>query len=687
MLSDLRFALRLLWKDRSYSLTALLTLALCIGANAAIFSVVRSVLLRPLPIPESDRVLLIYNSYPNAGAPRAQAAVPDYFDRRERMDVFTEQAVFRREGMTFQGTSGAERIQALRVTPSFMRLTGAQPVKGRIFREEEGEEGQQRRVLLTYGFWQSHFGSDPDIVGREIRMSGEMWSIVGVLPAKFTFLWKDIDLFVPAAFTAKEKSDDSRHSNNWNFIGRLKPGATLAQAQQQVNAINAQNDERFPQFHQILKDAGYKAVVVSLQDDLVRDVRPVLYLLWGGVLLVLLIGCVNIANLTLVRANGRARELATRHAIGASIGRLARQLFTETTLLALAGAGLGLFAGWSGLRALASVDFDALPRAFEISLDPVSVSIVIVVAVVVGLLLGLLPVLRLFRLNATTALRDADRGGTGGRAATFVRRALATTQVAIAFVLLIGAALLFASFRAALNIDVGFDPRGVVTAVVSLPKSAYGDDPALVTFADRLLPALRSQPGVEAAGITSLIPFGNDFNSSVILAEGYVMKPGESLISPMQGIVSDGYFETMKVPLMKGRYFTPADTADVPARRHRRRAAGEEVLARQRSDRPPDVLAGESQRPAQGRQEHQVHHRRRRREGSDDDGAGRGFPTGGRVLLPVPAIAGQRIRRRGADAARGAGAHGRAAQAGGGDRSRPAPSTASRRWRACSTTR
>jgi predicted permease len=561
MLSDLRFAIRLLLKDRSFSLTALLTLAICIGANTAIFSIVRSVVLRPLPMPNSDQVVLIYNSYPNAGAPRAQAAVPDYFDRRERMTVFTEQALFRRQGMTYAATSGAERIQAIRATPSLFRLAAVQPLEGRIFNDDDGEVGRDRKVLLGYAFWSSRFGGDRAAIGRDIRLNGETYAIVGVLPKAFTFLWNDIDLFVPASFTPEEKSDDSRHSNNWTFVGRLRPGATVEQAQQQVNAVNAQNDERFPQFRKILKDAGYGSFAVRLQDDVIREVRPVLYLLWGGVLLVLLIGCVNIANLVLVRTGARAREMATRHAIGASVGRLGRQLLTESTLLAVTGAILGVFAGWYALRALSVQQLDQLPRGFEVALDPVSVALVLGSALVVGVLLGVMPIARISRMNATTALRDADRGGTSGRAASLLRRGLATAQVAIAFILLIGAGLLFVSFRAAMGLDVGFDPRGVVTAVISLPASAYKDDPAQAAFADRLLPALRARPGVEAAGVTSLIPFGNDFNSSVILAEGYVMKPGESLISPMQGTVSDGYFEAMKIPLVKGRVFNASDTA------------------------------------------------------------------------------------------------------------------------------
>jgi predicted permease len=564
MRQDLGFALRLLIRDRTFTLAALLTLTLTIGANTIVFSIVRSVLFRPLPIPDSDRVVLIYNAYPNAGAPRASAAVPDYFDRRERTDVFEEQALYRREGVTHGDVAGAQRIQSVRATPSFFRLVGARPLQGRIFLEEEGEEGRHRSVLLSYGFWKERFGGDPAAIGRDLRLNGIGHTIVGVLPPDFRFLYYDVDVWVPAAFTARERSDEGRHSNNWTMIARLKPGATLSQAQQQIDAVNAHNHERFPELRQVLSDAGFHTGVVLLQDDVVRDVRPVLYLLWGGVIFVLLIGCVNLTNLVMVRSSVRSREMATRHAIGASVGRLGRQLFTETTLLALIGGALGVLAGWWILRSIAALRLDPLPRGHEIQLDPMSVAVVLGLATVVGLAIGMLPAIRLGRMDLSAGLREEGRSGTRGRGASLLRRALATAQVAIAFVLLVGAGLMFASFRAAARIDLGFQPAGVVTALISLPGASYADDAALVGFSTRLLGELRSQPGVEHAGLTSIIPFSGEVNSSVILAEGYVMKPGESLLAPMRTTVSEGYFETMRIPLKRGRYFTAGDTADAP---------------------------------------------------------------------------------------------------------------------------
>ncbi len=562
LLTDLRFGTRLLLKDRSFAAAALLTLAVCIGANAAIYSVVRSVLLSPLPVPESDRLVLMYNSYPKAGAVLGSTGVPDYYDRLREMTVFNEQALYRRQGYTLSGEGSADRLQAVRGTPSFYRITGVQPVRGRIFRDDEGEEGQDQKVILGHTMWRERFGGDEKIVGRTIRLSGQPYEVVGVMPAGFKYLWDDIDLYVPAAFTAREKSDDSRHSNNWTMIARLKPGATLAQAQEQLHALNARNDERFPQFRQILKDAGFTSITVKLQEHIVGDVRAILYLLWGGVLFVLLIGCVNIANLVIVRSHARSREMATRHAIGAGFGRLSRQLFTESVLLAAVGGVLGLAVGWWALRGITGLVLDQLPRGHEIRLDLMSAAAIFGLSLAVGVLIGLVPVIRLRRTNLNTTLREEGRGGTSGRGAMLVRRALATAQVAIACVLLIGAGLLLASFRAVLNLETGFDPSNVVTAAISLPRATYGTDPAVRTFTERMLASIRSIPGVEAAGTTTQMPFGSDSSDSVILAEGYTMAPGESLISPRQTWVSDGYFEALKIPLVKGRYFDRRDAAD-----------------------------------------------------------------------------------------------------------------------------
>lgn len=564
LLQDVRFAIRLLIKDRSFTITAFLTLAICIGANTAMFGIVRSVLMKPLPFSESSRIVLAYNSYPNAGAPRVGAAVPDYFDRITAVPALETQALFRRENMTFGDESGAERLNSVRATTSFFHLVRVEPVKGRLFTDDEGEVGKTQKALLSYGFAVRKFGGPEGAVGKSIRLNGNAFDVVGVLPESFSFLQPDTDIYVPAAFPPAQRADDQRHSNNWQFVGRLTKSATISQVQQQIDALNAQNDTKFPEFHQILKDAKFHTVVVNLQDDLVRDVKSVLYLLWGGVAFVLLIGCVNIANLVMVRASGRSREMATRHAIGGDLVRLARQLLTETTLLAVAGGAGGLFLGWWALKSVAKLNLDQLPRGYEIALDPIVIAVIAAISVAVGLLIGVVPVIRLWRIKLDVELREESRGGTSSRRANLLRRSLATAQVALALVLLIGAGLLLASFQAIMRLDLGFEPANVMTGSVNLPQTSYKDEASLIAFEQRALQAIRAIPGVEAAGTTSLIPFGGNNSNSVILAEGYEMKPGESLIAPTQVITAGDYFKAMHIKLLRGRFFDERDAPDAP---------------------------------------------------------------------------------------------------------------------------
>jgi len=557
--SDLKYAAKLLWKDRGFSATAVLTLAVCIGAHAAIFSIVQSVLLKPLPFPESDRILLMYNSYPNVGVARAATGVPDYYDRLREVDVFEEQALYDFVGRTIGEAGSPQRVRGLSVTPSFFRLLRAEPLRGRNFSEEEGEVGNEKKAILSYGLWQQQFAGDEKVLGRELRVNGVPHTIVGVMPEQFLFLSPEVELWTPLAFTAEEKSDDSRHSNNWEMLVRLKPGANLTQAQMQIDALNARNRERFPQFKEILDNARFHTVVVPFQEELVKDIRGTVYLLWGGVAFVLLIGCVNAANLVLVRSHVRLRELAMRQALGAGRFRLARQLVTETLLLTLVGGVLGLLTGYGVLRLLARLGIAQIPRGAEIAMDGAAVGYTLGLALAIGVLMGLVAVFHVLGGDLTSVLHEEGRSATGSRGLRLVRRALVVTQVAFALVLLVGAGLLLASFRRVLAVDPGFRPQGVLTASVNLPASRYPEVVERRVFVSRALEKIRSLPGVSAAGATDTIPLGGNYNDSVILAEGYQMAPGESLISPAKYVASPGYFEAMGIPLVRGRLFSEGD--------------------------------------------------------------------------------------------------------------------------------
>lgn len=562
LLHDLKFAARQLVKDRGFLLTAGLTLALCIGANTTIFSVVSSVILQPLPVPEPERLVTMWNAYPGAmgGEGRGSNSAPDFFDRRALTDVFEEVASSDGRGYSLEIEGTPQRIRGREVTPSFFPLLRAHAALGRTFGEEEGEPGNERVVVLSHGLWQQLYGGDPSAVGTDLRMDGRAFTIIGVMPEGFAFLDERVRLWTPLAYSQEQRQQ--YHSNSWQMVARLAPGVTVAQAQAQIDALNARNMDQMPDLKPLLLDAGYHTPVVPLQEDLVRDVRSLLFLLWGAVALVLLIGCVNVANLVLVRSTARARELATRFALGARRGRVVRLLLAESVLLTLAGGAAGLAVGLAGLRALRWLGLEELPRAGQIHLDATAVAFTFGLALVVAALVTLIPLASVLRVSLTAVFRQEGRSGTAGRGMRLLRKGLVAVQVALAVVLLVGAGLLMASFRQLLAVDTGFEPAGVLTGTVALSSARYPEEADLQLFAEEALTRIRALPGVEAAGITSQIPFGGSYSDSVIFAEGYVMRPGESAISPFRSIITPGYFETMGIELKKGRAFDGRDTAD-----------------------------------------------------------------------------------------------------------------------------
>jgi predicted permease len=562
LIQDLRYATKLLWKEKAFSATVLLTLALCVGANAAIFGVIRTVLLDPLPFDQPDRLVRVTNSYPNAGVERASNSGPDYFFRRERIGAFQEVAAYQYWGHTIGEEGAPSRVRSLRVTPSLFPLLGVRPLLGRTFTEDEDEPATAQKVILSHGYWQERFGGDPGAVGADLRVDGRPFTVVGVLPASFRFLGeRDNQIYVPIPFEPVERTVERLHSNNYEMIARLAPGATAEQAVAEIGAMDAALVEEIPipNARQVLEDAGYTVIVRDLKADLLRDVGPTLYMLWAGVIFVLLIGCANIANLMLTRASVRGRELATRISLGADRVRLARQLVTESLLMAVLGGALGLAVGGLGLQLLSTVGVQELPRGTQVGIDAGVVLFTLLLAATAGVLFGAVPVAHLFRADLNTVFRSESRGGTAGRRAVLVRNALVASQVAIALVLLVGAGLMFASFRAALRVDPGFEPEGVLTGYISLPDSRYEDGAARRTFADELLREVRAIPGVEVASVTSQLPFTDNASSSVVLPEGYVPEAGESFLSPLQTVVAPGYFQTMGIPVLSGRGFEVAD--------------------------------------------------------------------------------------------------------------------------------
>ncbi len=555
---DFKYAIRALVKDRGYATAAVLTLALVLAANVAVFSVVNALILRPLPIPKSEDLVRLFNSYPNSGVERAMNGAPDFFDRRRAIEAFEDVATYRTRGYAMGFDGIPRRILAMQVSPSFFPLLRAQPRLGRAFTEAEGEMGNDRRVILSSSLAQELFGADPEILGAEVPLDGVPYQVVGVMPAGFSFLDPNVQLWTPQSFTEEQKQE--YHSNNWNMIGRLAFGATIDQAQAQVDALNERNIEHVPQYKDLLIEAGFHTPVVHLQSDLVRHVAGTLYLLWFGVFFVLLIGSVNVANLSLVRASVRLRELSVRVALGAGRIRIARQLLTETVLLTSASAVLGLGLGWTFVRAFAALGLERLPRGTEVGIDGWVVFATVVFALISGAVLGLIPILHLRRVSTCSVLREEGRSVTVGRTARLARRALVALQIATAFMLLIGAGLLFTSFREILSIDPGFEPEGVLTASVMLPESSYPGPHDRRVFAQRALDAVRSLPRVEIAAVSDTIPLGGSYSDGVMLAEGHRPVPGEAMLSPNRVAVTPGYFEALEIRLRAGRFFDQRDT-------------------------------------------------------------------------------------------------------------------------------
>lgn len=566
-LRDVRQSLRLLSREKTFSATVLLTLALCLGANVAIFSVVHTVLLEPLPFHEPDRLVAVYNSYPGAGAARGGAGTVDFFQRRENVAAFQEVALIQGSGFTVGEAGATEQVSTLRVTPSFFPLLGVEPALGRTFTEEEMEEGNHRKVVLTHAYWEEYFGAAPDVVGRDLRVDGTPYEVVGVLAEDFAMPGRaEARFIVPIAFRPSDRDLQNWHSNNFEMWARLAPGTTLEQARAQNDALNDALIDQWPlpNARQILADVGYGTFVVPAQEDLIRDIRPLLYLLWGGVAFVLLIGCVNIANLLLARVQTRQGEMATRLALGASRARVARQILTESVVMGVLGGLLGVGLGAAGVRFLLGLGAADLPRGTEISIDGPDLAFALGMSVVAAVLFAVIPMVQIRRGDLSGVFRSESRTGTASRQAVLLRNGLVTSQVSLAFVMLIGAGLFLMSFREALAVDPGFDADELLTARVSLPAARYPDAESLRQFWDRLIQETRELPAVASASATGQIPFSGDNSNTVIVPEGYVPAPGESLISPTYTEAAPGYFEAMGIPVVEGRGLLESDGPDQP---------------------------------------------------------------------------------------------------------------------------
>jgi putative ABC transport system permease protein len=555
-MNDLRFALRQLRKAPGFTIVAILTLALGIGANTAIFSLVNGVLLRRLPYPDANRIVYFEGHNPSKGIKDSNISVLDFQDWTTRSDAFSDTAFFWTGGAALAEQGGEpERVPRAGVTIRFFDLLGVQPMLGRSFLEEEDRPGSPTAAILSEGLWKRRFGSDRSIVGKTITINARPVTVVGVMAAGFEFP-ENTQIWTPAGVNSAEEPRDNR---SYSALGRLKPGVELAQAQSQISAINSRLARAFPDTNK-----GWDAHLVRLHELLVRSVRPSLLILLGAVGCVLLIACANIANLLLVRAAARQKEVAIRTALGAGRGRIVRQMLTESILLSAIGGALGLLLSFWLIELLISISPPDSPRFNEANLDYRVLGFTLAISIFTGVIFGLAPALQASKLDVTTLLKEGGRAGESYRR-TSARSLLLIGEVAMSLMLLIGAGLLIKSFMRLQEVKPGFDPERVLIASLSLPGAKYKEDQQRVDFYRALGERLSALPGVEAAGAGVNLPLGasNYSIGRAFIPEGRSFTPDES-VSASWSTITPTYFEALQIPLLAGRTFNERDNANAP---------------------------------------------------------------------------------------------------------------------------
>ncbi len=547
---DLRFAWRSLWKNPTLTALAVAALALGIGANTAIFSVVRGVLLAPLPYPEPERIVRLLDTNPQANLPRFPSSPPDFADWRAQNRVFSHLAAIARASVNLTGEGEPERLIAARVTADFFGLFRVPAALGRGLLPAEDQVGGPKVAVLSHALWQHRFGGDPKILGRRLVLDGEPTTVVGVMPESFVMPQR-AELWLPLQLAITE---EMRGGHFLSVAGRLKEGVSLDRAQTEMSGIADRIALAHPDTN---KDWGVR--LHPLRDLMVEDIRPALLVLLGAVGLVLLIACANVANLLLSRLAAREREVAVRSALGAGRGRLIRQFLTESTFLSLIGGLLGALLAWQGTRSLIALFGDRVPRAQEIGVDGGVLAFSLALSLGCGLLFGLLPALHSSRADLRSSLSEGGRGQAGDRRGRRTRSFLVFAEVALAIVLLVGAGLLVRSLRELQNVKPGFRSGGVLTAQIQLPDAPYSSPERQNAFYSVLLPKLAAIPGVAQAAITSSLPFSGGRSMFAFEVEGRPIPDLSNAPASNAAFVSADYFSALSIPLLKGRTFDERD--------------------------------------------------------------------------------------------------------------------------------
>jgi predicted permease len=557
---ELNYAARLLRKTPGFTATALLTLAVCLGANLTIFAVIDSVLLRPLPFPDPDRLVTIFNTYPKAGVERDGSSLTNYYERRGHISAFTALAIYG-YGTEIIGEPGStEREQTMRVSPDFFATLGLGPAIGRTFTEEETSSETDHVAILSDTFWRQRFDGDPQVIGRQIRVNSVPRRVIGVLPPTFRFLSSDAQVFLPLASRPEDRTPSKRHSggNVIQMIARLQPGATLAQAQSELDAQNTALEVDDPQA-KMIADAGFRSLVVPLHADHVVAIRPTLLLLQAGAIALLLIGAVNLVNLLLVRASHRVKELAVRQALGASRGYVVSEVVVETSLLTLAGGLLGLAVGAGGIHFLRALGADHLSLRSRIAFDMRLALVSVVAAIVMGIVFAVPVAWFNLQRHLSNALQSVSRAGTSSHAMQFLRHGFIVSQIALAFTLLAGAGLLGLSLERAMAVSPGFQSDHILTGQILLPWADYSDT-ARLPFIEKLMDNVGQLPGVLSASVINNVPFSGHNGKSAATVAGHVRRPGESARGHYSYGVAGDYFRAMGFSLRAGRFLTADDS-------------------------------------------------------------------------------------------------------------------------------
>ena len=562
LLKDIRYAFRQLTKHPAFSLIAIFALALGIGANTAIFSVVNAVLLQPLPYRAPNELVWLWGTNPLNEIPKEAASYPDFNDWRQQAQSFQSMAGFANSSAILTGDGGEpERLPGGVVLGDFFTVLGVEPALGRKFLPEESEQGKSRVVILSQELWQRRFGGDPNIIGRQITVSGNPSTIVGVLPAGFQdpmpAARKKVQLWTPLAV-----SDGMRNSRRGDFIyvvARLKSGVSLDQARAEMKGIATRLEKQYPD-----TNTAWGVIVEQLHETLTGDVRPALLLLLGAVAFLLLIACSNVANLLLARASSRQREIAIRAALGASRARVVRQLLTENIFLSLGGGGLGLlFAVW-GIHALLALSPGNIPRLESIGINQQVLWFTLGLSLVTGVLFGLVPALTASKVNLNDTLKEGGRSAAEGAGGRRLRNAMAVAEIALSLVLLVGAGLLIRSFIHLQEVKPGFNPSHLLSIDLSLPSAKYAENQQATQFFDQLLASISRQPGVEAATIATDLPLGGGADFLAFSVEGRLLAPTDRTPDAESRIISPDYFRTLEIPLRSGRLLTDRDTTGAP---------------------------------------------------------------------------------------------------------------------------